>query len=149
MVVRVHRFPSFASAGDVNFDFEREIDTMFGDILNTRVIEPARRPSPSLDVAEQDNETIVVAELPGVRKEDVKVSVHDGVLTISGERKAHQLPEKSAWVRNEISTGQFSRSIQLPHEVQMNGISAELTNGVLRIVLPKAEEARPREIQVK
>ncbi|MFN0158594.1 MAG: Hsp20/alpha crystallin family protein [Bacteroidota bacterium] len=149
MLVRVHRLPTPASSIDTLFGFEKEIDNLFGDLLNKHVVVPAKRSYPALDMVEQENETVVVAELPGVRKEDVKVSVHDGVLTISGERKAHQLPEKSVSVRSEISIGKFSRSVQLPHEVQNDGISAELTNGVLRIVLPKAEEARPREIQVR
>jgi HSP20 family protein len=102
-----------------------------------------------VDIAEQGDESIVVAELPGVRKEDLKISIQDGQLTISGERRQHQLPENSSWLRNEAWSGEFSRTIQLPHEVKEDGVSAELKNGILRIVLPKAEEVRAREIKVQ
>jgi HSP20 family protein len=107
------------------------------------------RAFPTVDIAEQGDESIVVAELPGVRKEDLKISIQDGQLTISGERRQHQLPENSSWLKNEAWSGEFSRTIQLPHEVKEDGVSAELKNGILRIVLPKAEEVRAREIKVQ
>jgi len=148
MIVRVQRYPvappSFASF----LDFERDADDLFGDFLGAQAL-PVRRQYPALDVAGYENESVVVAEIPGVRKEDVKISVQDGMLTISGERKEPAAPEESTWLRNEIRTGEFSRTMELPHEVDVNAIEAEITNGVLRIVLPKAAEARSREIPVK
>ena len=143
MFVRVQRFPIAASP---LIDFERGIDSLLNGILQTR---PARSSYPAIDIAEYENETVLVAELPGISKEDVKLAVQDGVLTIGGARKAHQLPENSALLRSEIRTGEFSRTIQLPEEVKVDAISAELKNGVLRVVLPKSEQTRPREIKVQ
>ncbi len=143
MFVRVQRFPIVTSP---LANFERDIDSMLSDILQTG---PARSSYPAVDIAEYENETVLVAEIPGVSKEDVKLAVQDGVLTISGVRKANQLPEKSALLRNEIRTGEFTRTIQLPEDAKVDAISAELTNGVLRVVLPKSEQARPREIKVQ
>ena len=143
MVVRVQRYPFPAFPFESIFDIERDVNHLFG---NPGV---ARRHHPALDVAGYENESVVVAELPGVQKEDIKISMQDGMLTISGVRKEMATPESSTWLRNEIRTGEFSRTVQLPHEVDADGIVAELTNGVLRIVLPKAAEARPHEIRVK
>ncbi|MDH3252853.1 MAG: Hsp20/alpha crystallin family protein [Ignavibacteria bacterium] len=148
MLVRIERFPGTRSLVNELFDFERDIDSMFGRFLGTTA-RPAVRTYPALDVAEHENETVVVAEVPGLNKKDIKISVLDGVLTISGIRKERVLPEKSSWVRNEVGTGEFSRSIRLPHEVNTSSISAEMENGVLRIVLPKAEAAKPREISIR
>jgi HSP20 family protein len=102
-----------------------------------------------MDVAERGNDTVVVLELPGVKKQDLSITVNDGYLTVSGERKAPETPEKSVSLRSEISRGKFNRSIELPHEVDINGVTAELVNGILQVVLPKSPEARPREIPVK
>jgi len=148
MLMRVQRLPVAASTFDSLFNMEQEIDGLFGNILGTTWV-PAARTYPAIDMAEYENETVVVAEMPGVKKEDVKISVHDGTLHISGERKEQDLPEKSSRIRNEIRVGRFDRAIPLPHAVNVDQVSAELDNGVLRIVLPKAEEARAREIRVR
>jgi HSP20 family protein len=148
MFLRVQRFPISSSLFEPLFDFDRDIDSVFENVWRTPTVRSVYK-YPALDLAEYENESVVVAEMPGVRKEDLKLSVHDGILTISGERKAHQMPENSSWLRNEIRTGEFARTIQLPHDVKADAISAELNNGVLRVVLPKSEEVRPREITIK
>jgi len=102
----------------------------------------------AIDLVERENESIVVVELPGVTKEDVKISLEEGLLTIKGERKTSGLPDGARWIRSERSSGGFARAIQLPHPVKADSVSAELVNGLLRITLPKAEEARPREIHI-
>ena len=148
MVLRLERYPVATPTFNSIFDFQDEIDDLFGNLLGTHM--PARvLEFPSLDLTDDENNTMVVAEMPGVRKEDIKVSVQNGLLTISGERKDASLPEGSSWIRNEIRTGKFNRAIVLPHAVNAKEISAELNNGVLKILLPKAEEARSREIPVK
>jgi HSP20 family protein len=91
----------------------------------------------------------VVVELPGVAKEDVKATLHDDVLTVSAERKQPELKEKEQWLRNEISYGKFERSINLPYSVVAEKVSALHENGILRIVLPKAEEAKPKQISIR
>lgn len=101
-----------------------------------------------LDVAENGNEVVVLAEIPGVKKEDVRVTLHEGVLTISGEKRQPGLPDGAQRHRAEGAVGAFSRSLELPAAVDASAVSAELKNGILRVVIPKAEEARPREIRV-
>ena len=126
--------------------FERNLDGMFDRVLGPV---PTGKATPRMDVAERGNETVVVLELPGVKKEDVSITVKDGFLTIGGERKPTEPQEKSLLVRSEILRGKFRRSIELPHPVDLNGVTAELVNGILQVVLPKSPEARPREIAVK
>lgn len=148
MLVRFRNLPNVTSFADNIFNLERGIDTAFGDILGRETFVRGGV-YPLVDLAEYENESVIVSELPGVLKEDLKISVDNGFLTISGERKSVNLPEGSNWLRNEIGAGKFSRSIELPHEVDAGRISAELSNGVLKIVMPKAERIRPREIQIK
>jgi HSP20 family protein len=149
MNVRFERYPVARNAfGDV-YDFEREVNSLFENFLGTPWGRTAGSGHPRLDVAESGEETLIVMELPGVKKEDLKVLLQDGMLTISGERKTAALPEKAKWIRNEVEGGSFSRAIELPHPVKQQEISAELNDGILRIHLPKAEEIRPREIRVK
>jgi HSP20 family protein len=148
MIVRVQRYPVLTEPFERLVDFEREIDSIFGEFLGSRYTSAGFH-YPAFDLAEYENESVVVAELPGVRKEDLKITVQNGMVTISGERRQHALPEDARWIRNEIPTGQFTRSFALPHDVNQEAITAELTNGVLRVVLPKTETARAREIAVR
>jgi HSP20 family protein len=104
---------------------------------------------PAIDVAEYENDSVVVAELPGVTKDDLKISVENGVLTISGERKPYEIPQNARVLVNEMRVMNFSRSLELPHDVQVDKISAELQNGVLRITLPKTQASRARTIAVQ
>ncbi len=146
MIVRFERRPIASAFGDIT-DFERSIDNLFDTFVGTPFTGQAGQ-LPVMDVADYDDQLVIVAEMPGVKKEDVKISLQNGTLMISGKRNPIQFPEDSTWLRNEIQTGSFSRSFVLPNDVQMDKIAAELNNGVLRITLPKAEEARPHEIQV-
>jgi HSP20 family protein len=140
MFVRIKNFPTQSPWLSDIMDF--------GDMFESM---PATRYGayPLFDLAEYENESTLIAELPGVQKEDIKISIDNGYLSISGERKAFDMPEQSSWIRNEIRTGKFNRSIELPHEVDSNKITAELKNGILRISLPKAETIKPREIRIK
>jgi Molecular chaperone (small heat shock protein) len=104
---------------------------------------------PAIDVSENENESVIVVELPGVKKEDIKISVENGWLTLSGERKSFEAPEITRVLHREIESKPFARSIKLPHRVDTDKISAQLENGLLKISLPKAEEVRPRTIEIK
>lgn len=148
MLVRFQRFPVMSSLFDPLTSVDQEVDDLFDRFWPASIGRPAFG-YPAVDMTESDKESVVVAEIPGVRKEDLKLSIHDGVLTLSGERKPHQLPENASWLRNESRSGEFSRTIPLPHDVRTDAVSAELTDGVLRVVLPKAEEIMPREITIK
>jgi HSP20 family protein len=104
---------------------------------------------PAVDVTENESESVIVVELPGVKKEDIKISVENGWLILSGERKSTDTQEITRVLHREIEYRPFSRSIKLPHPVDANKISAQLENGLLKISLPKAEEVRPRTIEIK
>ncbi len=104
---------------------------------------------PAVDVMENASESVIVVELPGVKKEDVKISVENGWLVLKGERKATDTQVVTRVLHREIEYRPFSRSIKLPHPVDANKISAQLEDGVLKISLPKAEEVRPRTIEIK
>ena len=148
MLVRFERHPLLRPLFGAVPDFEDDVDEIFGGILTSPFRLVDREPV-ALDVTENENESVVVAEMPGIRKEDIKVTLHDGELTVSGNRKPVVLPEQSSWIRNEIATGQFSRTIAISHPVKDGAVSAEYTNGILRVVLPKADEARPRQISIR
>ena len=106
-------------------------------------------PLPRVDLADAGDQFVVLAELPGTKKEDLKISLHEGIVTISGERKGTAKPEEARWVRNEIGAGRFQRSVELPAPVNGVKITATLNDGILRVILPKAEEARPKEITIQ
>lgn len=147
MLVTIQRYPSRLTQLDTLFELGNGFDTMLDTMLWSA---PSRRQLvPALDVAENDNEYAVVAELPGVSKEDISLTVEAGVLTLSGKRAQRTVPENGTWLRNETPSGEFSRSIRLGNDVDVSRISAELTNGVLTVVLPKVEQAKPREITIR
>ncbi len=127
---------------------EREIGQVFGGFPVSQFLAHGQD-FPSVDVADYPNETVLMVAVPGLTREDLKINMDKDVLTISGERKKHAVPEGASWIRNESWEGPFSRSVRLPRKVKTDAISAELTNGILRVVLPKAEEARPREIAIR
>ncbi len=103
----------------------------------------------ALDIFESDDEVTVRALLPGVRPEEVEISVTGGVLTIHGEEKEEKEEKKGSYHLRERRYGAFRRSIQLPVSVNAEKAEASLKDGVLTVTLPKKEEARPKRIQVK
>ena len=103
--------------------------------------------SPALDLYESGDHLVAVVELPGMRKEDIDISLHDGTLTISGERKRDNNNGETAQ-RTERYVGTFRRSISLPTRVDASKVSATYQDGILKVTLPKAEEAKPKQIQV-
>ena len=105
--------------------------------------------SPALDVYDDKDAYQVSVELPGMKKEDIDISMHDGVLTVSGERKHERENKEGQTFRSERYFGKFQRSITLPSGVDPSKVSASYKDGVLLIHLPKAEEAKPRQIEVK
>ena len=127
----------------------------FGDVFNGffrtplthRSVRKARMPA--VDVAETDTAYQVKAELPGIRKEDLDVTVDDGVLTIKAEHNDNQeQTESGQLIRQELSYGKFVRSLRLGANVDEETITAEYRDGVLHITLPKAKEVQPRKVEV-
>jgi HSP20 family protein len=104
--------------------------------------------SPTLDLYQNTDNLVAVVELPGMRKEEIEISLHDGTLTIAGERKAEASNGEKA-ERTERYIGKFRRSISLPVRVDTNKVNATYRDGLLTITLPKAEEAKPKQIQVR
>src|SRR5215216_6208769 len=105
--------------------------------------------APALDISERKDAYLVTAELPGVEADDLDITMEDGLLTIQGERHfAHDSSEQQ-FHRVERRYGAFRRSITLPAQVQAEQIEASFDNGVLQIVVPKMEEAKPKRIQVR
>lgn len=103
--------------------------------------------TPALDLYQNNDNVVAIVELPGMKKEEIEISLHDGTLTIGGERKAETGNGESA-TRTERFTGKFRRSITLPTRVDANKVSATYKDGILTVTLPKAEEAKPKQIQV-
>lgn len=105
--------------------------------------------TPTANVTETEKEYLIKAELPEVQKEDVKVTLENGVITISGERKREKEDKTANEIRVESFYGMFSRSFQLPDNVDVNGIRAESKDGVLRLHIPKVEAVKPKSIAVE
>ena len=103
--------------------------------------------TPALDLYQNNDNVVAVVELPGMRKEDINISLHDGMLTIAGERQSSSGEGESA-ERTERFSGKFRRSISLPTRVDASKVSATYKEGILTVTLPKAEEAKPKKVEV-
>jgi len=137
------------------FEFDRlrrEMDLLWDSFLEGR---PGRKMRlegewlPSLDVTETKSDLLVKAELPGMNPQDIEISLNEGVLTIKGEKKQEKEEKEEGYHLIERSYGTFTRSIRLPKDVQSDKINASFKNGVLKVVLPKSEEAKKKEIKIK
>lgn len=105
--------------------------------------------SPVVDISEDDKEYAIKAELPDVKKEDIKLNVHDDVLTITGERKYEKEEKGKKYHRVERAYGSFVRSFTLPEDADGTKVTAEYKDGMLNVRLPKSEKAKPKTIEVK
>ena len=137
--------PELASVGFNRLvNLQDELDRLFDSPWNV----PARTWAPALDVREDKNSFIVRAELPGMKREDIDVSLHDGALVITGERQAEVKEEGVDIHRQERFYGKFQRALTLPAPVAADKVKANYKDGVLTITLPKTEEAKPKQIDV-
>ena len=118
------------------------------DELDRLFESPLQAWAPALDVYEDKEGYTVRTELPGVKREDIDVSVQDGALIISGEREEEKIAEGTEVHRQERYYGKFSRALTLPTAVASDKVKATYKDGVLTVVLPKAEEAKPKQIAV-
>ena len=103
--------------------------------------------TPALDLYQTNDDVVAVVELPGMRKDEIEISLHDGTLTISGERKEEKAGEEKS-ARTERFVGKFRRSVSLPTRVDGSKVSATYKDGILTVTLPKADEVKPKQIQV-
>jgi HSP20 family protein len=142
--------PTFPS--DV-MNMQREINRMFDNFFRGGLMGGDTFASagwtPAVDIAERENEYAVRVELPGVSKDDVKITMQNNVLTVRGEKKQEKETKDANYHRLERSYGSFERSFTLPATVKADRIDASYADGILTISLPKADEAKPKQIEVK
>ncbi len=132
-------------------DFDRMLNEVFGDGWNLPIMGSGRSNwVPAIDIAESDLNFRISADLPGLSKKDVKIELHDGVLTVRGERAVENDSDDGNFHRRERSFGAFERSFHLPEEVLENKITAGFKNGQLNITLPKSKvvQSKGREIKI-
>ena len=138
---------------DMQGEMNRMLDEAFGGLARGGGRQRGELPSqwaPALDVLQEDGDIVVRAELPGVKQEDVDVTFHNGVLTISGEREAEQEKEGSGYYVRERRYGSFRRSMTLPQGTDESGISARFQDGVLEVrVTGAAAVHEPKRIQIQ
>ena len=103
--------------------------------------------APALDLHQNNDNVVAIVELPGMRKEDIDISLHDGMLTIAGERQSSTSDGENA-ERTERFSGKFRRSITLPTRVDAGKVTASYKDGILTVTLPKVEEAKPKKVEV-
>jgi HSP20 family protein len=133
-------------------DLQSRVNRVFDDSVSTRGADDAYGTvwSPPVDIYEKDSNIVITAELPGLDPKDIKLSVEQNVLTLSGERRAQsEEGDGKQYHRRETYYGAFSRSFSLPRLVDRERIEAEYKNGILTVTVPQAPEARPRQIDVK
>ncbi len=131
-------------------EMEQALERFFGNPLS--VLQPSREGgnfTACLDVAETEKEYHVHVDLPGVKPEEVKLEIVDDRLTISGKREAETKTEGKNFHRIERSTGEFFRTVMLPQSIDQENISAEFSNGVLNIRLPKSIKNQPKKIEIR
>jgi HSP20 family protein len=133
-------------------EMERRLDEVFGrpfrPTLWRRLPVEVRGWAPAIDVFEKEDKFVVKAELPGIKKEDIDVSVVGDMLTIKGERKAETEVKEEDYYCCERSYGSFFRSMALPSTVDAKKIEASYENGILKVTLPKAPEIKPKKVPV-
>lgn len=128
--------------------FHDDVNQLFDELWRRSRGGEARAWYPAVDLLEAENEFKLVAELPGMTKDSVKITLNDNVVTLRGEKKSESESQKGSWHHVERVFGSFERSFQLTAPVDRAGVKARFDNGVLTVTLPKSEESRPREISI-
>ena len=145
MNARLTRWDPFRDVATLSDEVER----MFRQQLGNREAATAGAFAPALDVEESEDGFTLHVELPGVAPEDVEVSLEESVLTITGERRFYDEKDVDGFKRVERHFGRFHRAVRLPDRVNGDQVEAEYAHGMLTISVPKAEEAKPRRIEVR
>ena len=137
----------FGRLTDLRDEIDRLFETPLAELARTSQLLSGW--TPALDMFEDKDNLYVRAELPGMRKEDIDLSLHDGSLSISGERKSEEKIKEAEVYRAERFFGRFQRTVTLPTSVAVEQVKAQYKDGILTITLPKSEEAKPKHIEVK
>jgi HSP20 family protein len=130
---------------DLDEDFKRAFGEGFGEMMPWR----GERFTPAMDVQETEDSYVVEADIPGIKKDEIHIEVADNVLTIKGERKRETDKKEKDYHRIERTYGAFRRSVQIPGGFKHDAVDARFEDGVLRVTLPKPDEAKPKRITVK
>lgn len=133
--------------------FSRAISSMFDDFFTHSPLAnldlPVLNIRPSVDIIEEEDKVTLKADMPGLEKNDIKVVVNEGLLTIEGSRNETREEKGKGFTRTERFMGTFSRSFNLPPWADGSKVLADYKNGVLTVTIPKTEQSRPKEIEVK
>jgi len=141
----LRRWDPFRELVNLRDDMDRLFNTFFGRPPE----ETEGFWSPTVDIEEDSENYLAKAELPGIKKEDIKISVRGNLLTLSGERKHISEMKNKTFHRIERSFGKFSRTIALPSDVDSDKVKAAYKDGILTVTLPKPESTKPKEIEVE
>ena len=147
----IARFPYFTNFSSLFQEMERmrsEMDRVFTGFMDRAPLAADSGVLPALNVIEEGDRILVQAELPGVRPEDLEITVEGNTLSLRGERKREEMGNVS-YHRRERATGNFQKALTLPVEIDPETVVAKCEHGVLKLVLPRAERARPRKIPVR
>ncbi len=117
-------------------------------ILNQQAYVSANQNFPMMNVYDSSENITVYAELPGVSKEEVSIKYENGILTLNGKRKAKDFTDETVVLRKERADGTFEKSLKIPMKINAAEVKANLKDGILKIILPKSEEARPKTIEI-
>ncbi len=128
---------------------QEEMNMLFERFFGRRPLTPATGVFPPINVTEDDDNLYLTAELPGIPADKIDITVEEESVTIKGERKAEPEGEEVSYHRKEREEGEFSRTITLPTRIVADKVTAEAKDGVLSLVLPKAEEVKPKKIEIK
>jgi HSP20 family protein len=139
-------WPGFGRLSSLRDELDRLFESPWTELARTSQLLSGW--TPALDVHEDKDNFVVQAELPGMKREEIDVSLHDGALSISGERKTEKKYEEAEVYRTERFFGKFQRTVTLPTPVAADKVKAQYKDGVLTITLPKTEEAKPKQIDV-
>ena len=149
-IVRYRHYPQsdLSAALDRLTNMRAEMDRVFESTIGSfsRSPAPLSRWNPAVNVYQDKDQFTVVVELPGLKKEEIEITLHDDTLTISGERKREESGAQE--FLTERLYGNFQRSLTLPTAVDAEKVKANYKDGLLQVVLPKAEEAKPKQIEV-
>lgn len=131
-------------------DFDEFVNQMFRSPALRNNGDGERAMAPAIDVTETDGAYVVRADLPGIKKENLDVTINEGVLTINAEsRFEHEEKDNGRVIRQERRYGKFVRSMRLGGDVDESNVTADYTDGILTLTLPKSEEVKPKKIDVK
>ncbi|MBI4324353.1 MAG: Hsp20/alpha crystallin family protein [Chloroflexi bacterium] len=144
---RPNLWPAFDPLTNLRDEINRLFDAPFGELTHSSEVFNVW--GPALDLYEDKDHLIVKAELPGMKKEEIDISLHDGTLTIAGERKPEGKYADAEISRSERFFGRFQRTVNLPLLVESSKAKATYQDGILTVTLPKAEAAKPKQIEVK